>query len=70
MITEHTRLPALYLAMIPCIELLMQKTWFHIYLPCHKFPAMAKFWLKEPQQHDFPAAADYLELLFDEKEVK
>jgi disulfide oxidoreductase YuzD len=31
---------------------------------------MAKFWLKEPQKHDFPAAADYLELLFDEAQVK
>lgn len=24
---------------------------------------MAKYWLKDPQTHDFPAAADYLELL-------
>ena len=31
---------------------------------------MPKFWLKEPQKHDFPAAADYLELLFDEPHVK
>ena len=31
---------------------------------------MAKYWLKEPQKHDFPAAADYLELLFAETEVK
>jgi disulfide oxidoreductase YuzD len=31
---------------------------------------MPKFWLKEPQKHDFPAAADYLELLFDETQVK
>lgn len=25
-------------------------------------------WLKEPEEHDFPAAADYLELLFDTEE--
>lgn len=25
---------------------------------------MPKFWLKDPEPHDFPAAADYLELLF------
>jgi disulfide oxidoreductase YuzD len=30
---------------------------------------MAKFWLDDPQEHDFPAAADYLDLLFDGKEV-
>lgn len=30
---------------------------------------MSKFWLKDPQKHDFPAAADYLDLLFDETEV-
>lgn len=30
---------------------------------------MAKFWLKDPQKHDFPAAADYLNLLFNEKET-
>ena len=29
---------------------------------------MDKFWLKEPQEHDFPAAADYLELLFSIEE--
>ena len=27
---------------------------------------MPKFWLKDPEKHDFPAAADYLELIFDE----
>ena len=26
-------------------------------------------WLSDPEAHDFPAAKDYLELLFDEKEV-
>lgn len=31
---------------------------------------MTKFWLAEPQEHDFPAAADYLNLLFDATEVK
>ena len=31
---------------------------------------MRKFWLKEPQKHDFPAAAGYLELLFDETQAK
>ena len=31
---------------------------------------MNKYWLKEPQEHDFPAAADYLALLFKEDEVK
>mgnify|MGYP001546335904 CR=1 len=30
---------------------------------------MSKFCLKDPQKHDFPAAADYLILLFDETEV-
>ena len=30
---------------------------------------MAKFWLKEPQKHDFPAAGDYLDLLFNETET-
>ncbi|HEX9508940.1 MAG TPA: hypothetical protein VF939_00555 [Puia sp.] len=29
---------------------------------------MGKFWFKEPQKHDFPASADYLELLFNEPE--
>lgn len=24
-----------------------------------------KIWLKDPEEHDFPAAADYLELLFE-----
>lgn len=27
-------------------------------------------WLKEPEDHDFPAAQDYLELLFEPAEVK
>ena len=31
---------------------------------------MSKYWLKEPQKHDFPAAADYLELLFDDQDSK
>ncbi|HZZ75339.1 MAG TPA: hypothetical protein VFE04_05395 [Puia sp.] len=31
---------------------------------------MSNFWLAEPQEHDFPAAANYLDLLFDEAEVK
>ncbi|HCL83761.1 MAG TPA: hypothetical protein DIC22_07295 [Chitinophagaceae bacterium] len=31
---------------------------------------MGKFWLKDPEEHDFPAAADYLTLLLDEKEAK
>lgn len=30
---------------------------------------MAKYWLKEPQKHDFPAAADFLELLFTPTEA-
>ena len=30
---------------------------------------MKKIWLDEPEEKDFPAAADYLELLFDEKDV-
>jgi len=30
---------------------------------------MAKFWLKEPEKHDFPAAVDYLELLVNEEEA-
>lgn len=30
---------------------------------------MDKYWLKEPQEHDFPAAADYLDLLFKEEVV-
>ncbi|WP_294273199.1 hypothetical protein [uncultured Chryseobacterium sp.] len=25
----------------------------------------ADLWLKEPEEHDFPAALDYLELLFE-----
>ena len=31
---------------------------------------MKKFWLNNPQAHDFPAAADYLALLFTDSEVK
>ncbi len=31
---------------------------------------MDKFWLKEPEEHDFPAATDYLELLFSIDESK
>ena len=31
---------------------------------------MNKFWLKNPEPHDFPAAADYLQLLFSEAETK
>lgn len=31
---------------------------------------MDKFWLKEPQEHDFPAAYDYLELLLSTEECK
>lgn len=32
---------------------------------------MAKnIWLKDPEEHDFPAAIDYLELLFDPKDAK
>ncbi|MCS4301102.1 MULTISPECIES: hypothetical protein [unclassified Chryseobacterium] len=27
-------------------------------------------WMKEPEDHDFPAAADYLELLFPPDEVR
>jgi len=29
---------------------------------------MDKFWLKDPEPHDYPAAADYLELLFISEE--
>ncbi|ASE61948.1 hypothetical protein H3Z85_22525 [Chryseobacterium indologenes] len=29
-----------------------------------------KLWLQEPEDHDFPAAQDYLELLFDPEEAK
>src|ERR1017187_5628233 len=29
---------------------------------------MDKFWLKDPEDHDSPAAADYLELLFSVEE--
>ncbi|MGE8423254.1 hypothetical protein K2F45_00380 [Sphingobacterium siyangense] len=28
------------------------------------------FWLADPQEHDFPAACDYLELLFVPEECK
>ena len=31
---------------------------------------MDSFWLKDPEEHDFPAAADYLELLFTIEESK
>ena len=31
---------------------------------------METFWLTEPQEHDFPAAKDYLELLFTLQECK
>ncbi|MGH2648912.1 MAG: hypothetical protein ACRDE8_15145 [Ginsengibacter sp.] len=31
---------------------------------------MDKFWLSDPQDHDFPAATDYLELLFTDEESK
>ena len=31
---------------------------------------MKKIWLEEPEAHDFPAAADYLTLLFKEEDVK
>lgn len=30
---------------------------------------MSKYWLKDPEKHDFPAAAEYLDLLFYEKET-
>lgn len=39
-------------------------------LPWEKAILMSKSWLKEPQAHDFPAAADYLELLLTTAEVK
>ena len=31
---------------------------------------MNKYWLKNPEPHDFPAAEDYLVLLFSEEETK
>ena len=31
---------------------------------------MKKYWLDEPEEHDFPAALDYLELLFPLKEAE
>ena len=31
---------------------------------------MDSFWLKDPEEHDFPAANDYLELLFTTEESK
>lgn len=31
---------------------------------------MNKIWLSNPEEHDFPAAADYLDLLLPEAEVK
>ena len=30
---------------------------------------MNKYWLDEPEEHDFPAALDYLELLFTSEEA-
>ena len=30
---------------------------------------MNKYWMKNPEPHDFPAAADYLELIFSEEEA-
>ena len=31
---------------------------------------MNKYWLKDPEPHDFPSAKDYLELLFSIEETK
>ena len=31
---------------------------------------MDKYWLDEPEEHDYPAALDYLELLFPLKEAQ
>ncbi len=31
---------------------------------------VSKVWKKQPDEHDFPAAQDYLELIFTEKESK
>ncbi len=31
---------------------------------------MEKFWLHTPEKHDYPAAADYLELLFTTEEAE
>ncbi len=31
---------------------------------------MEKFWLQDPEKHDYPAAADYLELLFIREEAE
>ena len=30
----------------------------------------SKFWLADPETHDFPAAFDYLELLYPKKKVE
>ncbi|MCQ4041135.1 hypothetical protein ACFOSC_07140 [Streptantibioticus rubrisoli] len=30
----------------------------------------ADLWLPEPEEHDFPAAADYLDLIFDAQRVR
>lgn len=30
----------------------------------------AKFWLADPEAHDYPAAADYLELLFSKEKAE
>ena len=32
--------------------------------------SMNNYWLKDPEQHDFAAAVDYLELLFSPEEAK
>ena len=31
---------------------------------------MNKYWLDDPEEHDFPAAKDYLELLYSPEEAK
>jgi disulfide oxidoreductase YuzD len=31
---------------------------------------MEKYWLEEPEEHDFPAATDYLELIYTLPEAK
>lgn len=31
---------------------------------------MKKIWLENPEAHDFPAAADYLDLLYEAQDVK
>ncbi len=32
-------------------------------------PTAAGLWLPDPEEHDFPAAADYLDLLFEPEQV-